>query len=90
MMPNSSPVVSVRVSTNERDLLQVAAKQARTNLSDFVRRRAIEAAEMEILDFRAVTIPAKDWEKFEAWISEPPREVSALRKLASTIPIWQR
>lgn len=90
MMPHTtSPVVSVRVSASERNLLEVAAEQARTNLSDFVRRKAIEAAEMEILDYRTVTIPAKDWEKFEAWVSAPARDVPALRKLARTTPVWQ-
>jgi uncharacterized protein (DUF1778 family) len=41
--------------------LEAAAYQAGTNISDFVRRRAIEAAEIDVLDKRIVTIPAKDW-----------------------------
>ncbi|MBI3928512.1 MAG: DUF1778 domain-containing protein [Armatimonadetes bacterium] len=88
-MPNSSPIVSVRVSASERSLLEVAAKQARTNLSDFVRRRALEAAEMEVLEHRTVSIPARDWERFEAWVNAPARDVPALRKLARTTPVWQ-
>ena len=62
--------------------------QARTNLSDFVRRRAIEAAEIDLLERRIVTIPAKDWAKFEAWVSAPPKDVPALRKLAKSRPAW--
>lgn len=88
-MPDTSPIVSVRVSAAERSLLEVAAKQARTNLSDFVRRKAIEAAEMEILDYRTVSIPATDWEKFEAWVNAPARQVPALRRLARTTPVWR-
>lgn len=88
-MQNSSPVVSVRVSPTERDLLEVAAEQARTSLSDFVRRKALEAAEMEVLDYRVVTIPAADWERFECWVSAPAKEVPALRKLAASRPVWQ-
>lgn len=88
-MSNISPVVSVRVSPSERDLLEVAAEQARTSLSDFVRRRALEAAEMEILDYRVVTIPAEDWEKFEAWVAAPAKDVPALRELAASSPVWQ-
>ena len=38
-------VLSVRVSDAERRLLQEASDEARTSISDFVRRRAIEAAE---------------------------------------------
>lgn len=88
-MSNISPVVSVRVSPAERDLLEAAAEQAHTNLSDFIRRRAIEAAEMEVLERRIVTIPAEDWEKFEAWVGSPAKEVPALRKLAGSRPVWQ-
>ncbi len=88
-MSNNSPVVSVRISPSERDLLEVAAEQARTSLSDFIRRKAIEAAEMEVLDYRIVTIPAEHWEKFEAWVGSPAKEVPALKKLAASRPVWQ-
>jgi uncharacterized protein (DUF1778 family) len=88
-MANLSPVLSVRVSPSERDLLEFAAEQARTSLSDFVRRKAIEAAEMDVLEHRVVTIPAEDWEKFEAWVNTPAKDVPALRKLATSRPAWQ-
>ena len=88
-MANLSPVLSVRVSASERDLLEFAAEQARTSLSDFVRRKALEAAEMDVLEHRVVTIPAEDWEKFEAWVNTPAKDVPALRKLATTRPAWQ-
>ena len=89
MIPNASPVVSVRVSPTERDLLEAAAEQARTSLSDFIRRKALEAAEMEVLEHRVVAIPAEDWEKFEAWVNAPAKEIPALRRLASSRPAWQ-
>ena len=85
----SAAVLSVRVSADERELLEAAAEQAHTNLSDFVRRRAIEAAEIDLLQRRIVTIPAKDWAKFEAWASAPAKVVPALRKLAKSRPAWQ-
>lgn len=89
MTSYSSPVLSVRVTPGERDLLELAAVQARTNLSDFIRRKAIEAAEMDVLDHRLVTIPAEDWEKFEAWVQAPAKSVPSLRKLAASRPAWQ-
>lgn len=89
-MSRSSPaVLSVRVTPDERALLEAASAQARTNLSDFIRRRAIEAAEIDLLERRIVTIPAKDWAKFEAWASASAKKVPALRKLAKTRPAWQ-
>ena len=87
-MPNQAPI-SVRVSPNERELLKAAAAQARTNVSDFVRRKALEAAEIDLLDHRLVTIQAADWEQFEGWVQSPAKDVPALRDLAATRPEWQ-
>ena len=88
-MPQSTAVLSVRVSVRERDLLATAAEQARTSLSDFVRRKALEAAEMDVLERRIVTIPAADWKKFESWVNAPPKPMPALRRLARSRPTWQ-
>jgi uncharacterized protein (DUF1778 family) len=88
-MPSPNPVVSVRVSPSERDLLEAAAANSRTSLSDFVRRKALEAAEIDVLDHRMVTIPTADWEKFENWVKAPPKAVPALCDLAATHPVWQ-
>jgi uncharacterized protein (DUF1778 family) len=89
MMPAPSAVLSVRVTPAERDLLAAAAEQAHTNLSDFVRRKALEAAEIDVLDRRIVTIPAEHWEQFEHWVHAPARPVPALQRLAATRPAWQ-
>jgi uncharacterized protein (DUF1778 family) len=86
----SSSVLSVRLSKEERELLEAASSQARTNVSDFVRRKAIEAAEMDVLDRRIVTIPAKDWERFEAWAARPARAIPALEELARRPPTWRK
>lgn len=82
----ATSVLSVRVSDEERSLLEAASEQAHTNLSDFVRRKALEAAEIEFLERRVVTIPAKNWEAFEAWAHRPARKIAALEKLARTSP----
>ena len=87
-MTSAQAIPSVRVSAEERDLLALAAGQSRTTPSDFVRRTAVEGAETALMDHRLVTIPAEDWEKFEAWANVPPREVPALRALAETRPAW--
>src|SRR5262245_13929911 len=88
--PSPSSVLSVRVSAEERALLEAASSGSRTSLSDFIRRKALEAAEMEVLERNIVTIPVKDWEAFEAWVRRPAKSVSALRKLARRTPTWQR
>ena len=89
MLPTPNPPVSVRVTPLEREMLEAAATQAQTNLSEFVRRKALEAAELELLDRRLVTIPAAAWEKFEAWAKSPAKLVPTLSALAATRPAWQ-
>src|ERR1043166_624148 len=71
-------VLSVRVSDEERALLEAASAQSRTSLSDFIRRKALDAA----VERRVVTIPAKDCKAFEAWANRPPRKIAALKALA--------
>ena len=44
---------------------------------------------MALLDQRQVTIPAAEWEKFEAWAQAPAKVVPGLRELAATRPAWQ-
>lgn len=77
----ATSILSVRVSDDERSLLEAASEQAHTNLSDFIRRKALEAAEVEFLERRVVTIPASDWEAFEAWAHRPARNIPALKRL---------
>ena len=85
-----STVLSVRLNEQERALLEEASSQARTNVSDFVRRKALEAAELEVLERRIVTIPAKDWERFESWAAQPAREIAGLEQLFSLTPTWRK
>jgi uncharacterized protein (DUF1778 family) len=85
----ANAILSVRVSADERTLLEAAAEHAHTSLSDFIRRKAIDGAEAEMLERSAVTIPAAEWAKFEAWVDAPAKLVPALHKLASHPPIWQ-
>lgn len=86
---SSTSIVSVRVSPSQRALLEAAAEHAHTNISDFMRRKAMEAAEVDVLNRTTVTIPAKDWEAFEAWASRPAEVVPALVELARRVPTWE-
>jgi len=85
----ATSVLSVRVSADERAILEAAAEQSRTSLSEFVRRKALESAETEVLNRVIVTIPAKDWEAFEAWVTRPAETIPALVELARRTPTWE-
>ena len=86
----TTTVLSVRVNPDERALLESAAEQAHTNLSDFIRRKALEAAEVELLSRSVVTIAAKDWDAFEAWIDLPATVIPAFQELSKITPSWKR
>lgn len=85
----STTVLSVRVSSEERAILEAASEQAHTTLSDFVRRQAVAAAETAMLERRIVTIPAAAWESFERWARQPAREIPEFKELATKAPTWQ-
>jgi uncharacterized protein (DUF1778 family) len=75
----SSSVLRIRLSEEERALLETASSQAHTTLSDFVRRKALEAAEIDL--------PEK---RFEAGGRRPAREVASLKELAKRPPTWRK
>ena len=79
----ATSILSVRVSPDERELLDAAAAQTRTSISDFVRRAAIEAAEMEILNRSNVTIPAKSG-SFRGLGGAAGRRYSRARRVVSS------
>ena len=70
--------------------MEAAYSQARTNVSDYVRCKALEAAEMDVLERRIVVIPAKDWERFEAWAAKPARKIAGLDELVRRPPTWRK
>jgi uncharacterized protein (DUF1778 family) len=83
-------VLSVRVNKQERALLEAASEQARTSLSEFIRRKALDAAETDLFERRIVTIAAKDWAAFEAWANRPPQEIAGLKDLAGKAQTWEK
>jgi uncharacterized protein (DUF1778 family) len=89
-MSMATSVLSVRVSEEERALLEAASELARSSLSEFIRRKAVDAAEGDLLERRIVTIPAKVWEAFEAWANRPAEEIEGLKDLASKTPTWRK
>jgi uncharacterized protein (DUF1778 family) len=86
----ATSVLSVRVTPEERALLEAAAEQSGSSLSEFIRRKAVESAEVDVLDRKIVTIPAEDWAAFEAWLDRPAEAIPALVALARRTPSWEQ
>lgn len=78
----SPSILTLEFHPAERALLDAASEQARTSLGDFVRSKALEAAETVLLERRGVTIPAETWEAFEAWVNRPAETIPAIKRLA--------
>ena len=53
---STTSVLSVRVNSAERAVLEGAAEQSHTSLSEFVRRKALESAESEVLNRTVVSV----------------------------------
>lgn len=87
---SATSILSVRVSPDEKNLLKEAAEQSRSTVAEFMRRKALEGAEMELMERRIVQISADKWEAFEAMLAEPARENPHLKELAQRTPVWER
>lgn len=86
----TTSILSIRLTPAERRILKVAADQDRRAVGDFVRRKALDAAEIELAERREIEIPARDWAAFENWAKRPGRRKPALARLAVAKPVWER
>lgn len=87
---SATAILSVRVSPDEKSMLQAAADEARSTVSEFMRRKALEGAQEELMSRRVVTIAADQWEAFEARLNAPARVIPALQELFDRKPVWER
>jgi uncharacterized protein (DUF1778 family) len=46
--------------------------------------------ESDVLNRSVITVPAKDWKAFKAWIDRPAETIPALAELARRTPSWKR
>lgn len=81
MNERKSERLDIRVTPQERALLQAASQSARTNLSDFVLMHARKAAEDVLADRRVFVLSAEKWDAFAAALDEPPRDMPKLKKM---------
>ena len=87
---SATAILSVRVSPDEKGMLQAAANEARSTVSEFMRRKALEGAEMELIERRIITIDVDQWEAFESRLSASAKTIPALQELFDRKPVWER
>ena len=85
----SSSILSVRVTDSERNLIEAAAANSHTKLSDFVRRKTLEAAELEMIERRVIEIPEEQWHQIESLLVAPAKSIPAVKQLQKFQPIWK-
>ncbi len=92
-MPEKMPastILSVRVSPDEKIMIQNAAEHTRSSVAEFMRRKALEGAELELMERRVVQIAPDQWAEFEAMLAAPAKDIPALKELSQRTPVWER
>lgn len=76
--------LDLRITAEQRELLQEASHAERTSLTNFVLSHATKAAENVLADRRLFQLSSTRWDAFVRALDEPPRELPRLRKLLET------
>jgi len=85
----SRSLINLRVSPEDRRLIDRAATATGKNRSEFMLNAARFAAEEALLDKVLFRVDAKTYDGLIAYLDEPPSVDANLRKLMQTTPPWQ-
>lgn len=85
----SRSLINLRVSSEDRRLIDRAATATGKNRSEFMLTAARFAAEEALLDKVLFRVDAKTYDGLVAYLDEPPAADAGLRKLMRTTPPWQ-
>lgn len=79
-----SEKLDLRLTPQAKQRIAAAAKAQHRSVSDFVLQSALERAEETLADRRVFLLSEDEWEKFQAALDAPPRDLPELRKLLNT------
>lgn len=85
----SRSLINLRVSQEDRRLIDRAATATGKNRSEFMLSAARFAAEEALLDKVLFRVDAKTYDGLATYLDEPPSADASLRKLMQTPPPWQ-
>lgn len=83
-LDRKSERLGLRASAWQRTLLVAASQAEGTTVSDFVLRHATRAAEDVLADRRVFIATSEVWDRFEAALDRPARDVAGLDTLMNT------
>lgn len=79
--PARSEKLDLRISPEDKRILQRAAAADRRSVSEFVLQSALARAEETLPDQTRFLLNAEQWEAFNAILDAPPRDLPRLRRL---------
>jgi uncharacterized protein (DUF1778 family) len=82
--------LNIRIKTEERSLIDRAAKARGKNRTDFILDAARQAAEEALLDQVIVTASPEAYAEFLARLDMPPQPNERLRKTMQTSAPWDK
>lgn len=88
-VPASRSLINLRVTPQDRRLIDRAATATGKNRSEFMLEAARQAAEEALLDKVLFRVDAKTYAAVIAHLDEPPAANPALRKLMQTRAPWE-
>ncbi len=80
--------LQLRVSPQQRAVIQRAAETAHETLTDYVVRHAVSAAKNDLADRRFFAVDDIAWGEFMALLDRPPAQKPKLERLFSETELW--
>ncbi len=79
-----SEKLDLRLTPEAKRRITAAAEAQQRSVTDFVLQSALERADEVLADKRVWVLDAEQWERFQAALDAPPRDLPRLRKLLNT------
>jgi uncharacterized protein (DUF1778 family) len=75
--------LNIRVTEDEKTMVEQAATLSHVGMSQFMLQAALRAAEEVLADQTRFAVPADKWDEFVALLDRPARVLPGLREAAS-------
>ncbi len=78
---NRSEKLDIRITPEAKQVLQEAAKERHTTISQFVLESALDSANAVLAERTRINLNAEQWEAFMAALDAPPRRHERMERL---------
>ncbi|MBF0310794.1 MAG: DUF1778 domain-containing protein [Magnetococcales bacterium] len=89
MLPPRGETLNLRMGSEEKNLIDRAARAGGQNRTDFNPEAARRVAEETLLDRTVLTVDAEAYEKWLALLDAPPQTNERLRRALQTPAPWE-